>query len=176
VENETLEFKKTEDIKPEGNFVKAICFKPKRAPIICIAIGICLLIPNNTIVRLLGLFFIAMAILVLKYVKDYKVMDIFDKGVMIYGDQENKTACFINFDQIEMWSIKHEDGQDTIIFDLGEKGKIIKESFEADKAYRALYVLIREKEENYIIAQKNKDKPLSIPDALNNIKNTFLKK
>ena len=69
------------DCKPQGNFVKAICFKPKKAPIVCIVLGILMMIPNNLYVRLLGVFFIFMSFVVLKLVRDFKVMDIFDKGI-----------------------------------------------------------------------------------------------
>ena len=168
-----MEFVNIEEVKTEGTFVKAICFKPKTAPIICMIIGVILILLRNIYTIVLGAFFIVMALLVLKLVEDYKVMDIFDKGVMIYGDKENKTACFIPFEQIKMWSIKREDGHDLIEFEL-ESGEIIgRDTFEADKAYRTLYTLVREKEDKYIAAQKNKDRPLSIPDALENIKNLF---
>ena len=168
-----MEFVNIEEIKTEGTFVKAICFKPKTAPIICMIIGVILILLRNIYTIVLGAFFIVMALLVLKLVEDYKVMDIFDKGVMIYGDKENKTACFIPFEQIKMWSIKREDGHDLIEFEL-ESGEIIgRDTFEADKAYRTLCTLVREKEDKYIAAQKNKDRPLSIPDALENIKNLF---
>lgn len=176
VEKEVLRYQKVEDVKTEGSFVKNICFKPKRAPLVCFIIGALLLIPNNLVCRILGLFFILMGIVVIKFVKDYKVMDIFDKGVMLYGDMENKYAYFLKFDDIKMWSVKHEDGHDTITFELHDGNKIIKDTFEVDKAYKVLINLIKEKEEKYIIAQENKDKALSIPDAFNNIKKKYMKK
>ena len=61
-----------EEVKGQGSFVKAVCFKPKKAPIICIILGILLMIPNNMYVRLLGAFFILMALAVLKLVKTEK--------------------------------------------------------------------------------------------------------
>ena len=53
---------------------------------------------------------------------------------------------------------------------------IIKDTFEADQAYKALYSLVKEKDERYLKALKDREKPLSIPDALNNIKRSFKKK
>ena len=163
-------FRNIEEIQTEGNFIKAICFKPKTAPIICIIIGVLLILLRNTLTIVLGAFFIIMALLVLKFVEDYKVFDIFDQGIMIYGDRENKTACFIPLPDIKMWSIKREDGHDAVEFELENGERICRDTFEADKAYRTLCSLIREKEDKYIEAQKNKDRPLSIPNALNNIK------
>ena len=72
------------DCKSQGNFLKAVCFKPKKAPLICLILGVLLMIPNNIYVRLLGVFFIFMSFLVIKLVRDFKVMDIFDKGIMFY--------------------------------------------------------------------------------------------
>lgn len=164
------------DCKPQGNFVKAICFKPKKAPIICIALGILMMIPNNLYVRLLGVFFIFMSFVVLKLVRDFKVMDIFDKGIMFYGDEEARTAYFLPFEQMESWLIKHEDGHDTVEVKMIDGRQIIKDTFEADKAYKALYSLVREKDLKYIEALKNREKSLSIPDAFNNIKRSFRKK
>ncbi|MBQ1566583.1 MAG: hypothetical protein IIZ80_01680 [Erysipelotrichaceae bacterium] len=168
-----MEFVNIEEVNTEGSFVKAICFKPKTAPIICMIIGVLLLVLRNIYTIILGAFFIIMAFLVLKFVEDYKVMDIFDKGIMFYGDKECRSACFIPFEQIRMWSIKREDGHDLVEFELENGEKIGRDTFEADKAYRALYALIKEKEDKYITAEKNKDRPLSIPDALENIKSYF---
>ncbi|MBQ9424853.1 MAG: hypothetical protein IJU42_02810 [Erysipelotrichaceae bacterium] len=165
-----------EECKSKGNFVKAICFKPKKAPIVCLFIGVLLMFPNNMMVRLLGVFFILMALAVMKLVKDFKVMDIFDKGIIVYGDREAKTACFVSFDEIESWLVSHDSGHDTVDLKLKDGSRIIKDTFEADGAYKALYSLIREKDEKYIKAVKDRQKPLSIPDALNNIRNIFFKK
>ncbi|MBO7698102.1 MAG: hypothetical protein J6S38_03580 [Erysipelotrichaceae bacterium] len=168
-----MEFNRVEEVKAQGRFVKAIGFKPKTAPIVCIVIGVLLIAIRNIYTIILGVFFILMALLVLRLVKDYKVMDIFDEGIMVYGDKENKTACFIPFSEIKMWSIRREDGHDAIMLELESGEKLFKDTFEVDKVYRTLYSLIREKEDKYIEAQKNKDRPLSIPDALENIKRSL---
>lgn len=165
-----------EEVKGQGSFVKAVCFKPKKAPIICIILGILLMIPNNMYVRLLGTFFILMALAVLKLVKDFKVMDIFDQGIMYYGDREAKSAIFIPFDEIESWNVDHSGGHDVVEVKLKDGRQIMRDTFEADLAYKALYSLIREKDLKYIQAKKDAEKPLSIPDALNNIKRSFYKK
>ena len=58
-----------EKVKTEGNFAKAVCFKPEVAPIVCGIVGIAMLFINNTIARVLGAFFIVMAGLVMFLVK-----------------------------------------------------------------------------------------------------------
>jgi len=170
-----MKYDAIENIKIDGKFLKAICFKPKIAPFIISIIGILLLLINNILARLLGLFFIVMAIFVLYKVKDFKVLDIFDNGVLIYGDKDNKTGLFINYDDLKQWGINHDNGHDTIEFILNNDEKIIKDTFEANRAYRVLYQLLREKEAKYIRAQKNKELNFNIPDALNNIKNQYKK-
>ncbi len=165
-----------EECRPQGNFVKAVCFKPKKAPVVCLIIGVLLMIPDNMIVRLLGVFFILMALAVLKFVADFKVLDIFDQGIMFYGDREAKTAMFVPFEEVESWLVSHEDGHDTVDVKLVNGDRIIKDTFEADRAYRALYSLVREKDEKYIQALKDREKPLSIPAAMKNIRDSFRKK
>ena len=117
-----------------------------------------------------------MGAFVLVYVKDRKVMDIFDKGVMVYEGRDSARAYWFTFDELEDWEVSHENGHDTIEFLLLSGQRIIKDSFEADRAYRTLYGLVKEKERRYIKAQKDREKPLSIPDALSNIRKSFMKK
>ena len=175
-EKRVYEYIPVEEIKPEGQFLKAVCFKPKRAIYSCLIIGVALMFINNLYARLLGVVFILMSFIVLKLVSDHKVIDIFDKGVMIYGDNENRTACFISYDDIVEWNIRHEDGHDMICFDLKDGSKIIKDSFEVDSAFKTLYGLMKEKESNYIRTQIDKETPLRLSDALANIRRFFLKK
>ena len=165
-----------EEVETKGTFLKAICFKPKMAPIVMIIVGIMMFIPRIFLLALLGMFFIVMSALVLFLVKDYKVLDIFDQGVLIYGDKEAKLACFIPFEDIKMWTVKRDNGHDTAEFTLQDDSVIIKDSFEVDKAYRTLYGLIKEKEEKYMKAQKAREDQLSIPAAMENIRNRFFKK
>ena len=164
------------EVKTEGKFLKAICFKPKTAPIVCIVLGLLMFVPRILMLAILGLFFVVMSLLVLKFVSDYKVIDIFDQGIMIYGDKEAKTARFIPFEDITVWEAKRDNGHDMLEFTLKDEQKIVLNTFEADKAYRTLYGLIKEKEEKYIKAMKDREHALSFPDALDNIRKRFFKK
>ena len=76
---EKLQYLPVTEVKAKGNFLKAIGFKPKLAPILCAIAGIALLLPSNLYARLLGAFIIVLSLAVLALVKDYKVMDIFDR-------------------------------------------------------------------------------------------------
>ena len=174
MEKEELRYLKVEEVKTEGTFLCAVNFKPKMPIIICAVLGLLLLLIDNFICRLLGAFVILFAFFVFKEVNDYKVMDIFDKGVMFYGDKDAKLACFVPFNRISQWNIDRENGHDTVEFTLDDNKVIYKDTFEASKAYRVLYKLIKEKEKNYIRAQKNKY--VTIPEAFENIKRRMKKK
>ena len=52
--------------------------------------------------------------------------------------------------------------------------EFIKNTFEIEKVYKTLSSLIKEKDKNYIRAQKSK--MLSIPEAFENIKKKYLNK
>ena len=101
-------------------------------------------------------------------------MDIFDKGIMVYGDRENKLACFVPFDIIKEWSINRDNGNDSLEVRLMDDSWFLKNTFEIDKVYKTLSSLIKEKDKNYIRQQKNK--MLSIPEAFENIKKKYFNK
>ena len=166
-----MEYKEITEVKADGQFLKAICFKPKKAPVICGIAGLLMLAVPNLPVRILGVFFIAMSFAVLKYVRDFKVMDIFDKGVMIYGDEDARTACFIPFEDIKMWTVKHQDGHDMTGITLQDGSTIVMHSFEADKAYRTLNRLLKEKEERHLQKLEDRKRELSLPASVKNFMN-----
>ena len=170
---EELKYINIEEVKTEGNFIKAINFKPKMPIFIVGAIGIALLFVNHLVARILGAFCILISFFVFKEIEDYKVLDIFDKGIMVYGDKQAKFACFIPFDLIKEWNINRDNGHDTLEIKLEDGRVVYKDSFEISKAYRTLYNLLKEKEKNYIKAQNSK--MLSIPETFENIKKKYKK-
>ena len=174
--NEILEYLPVEEVKAQGRFIKAIGFKPKTAPFIVAAMGIALLIPNLLYSRILGFLMIALAVLVFFKVQDYKVMDIFDKGIMFYGDRDAKYACYLPLEEIEVWRMDREGGHDAVIFELKNGQKIVKDTFEANVVYKTLYPMIKEKEFNYIKMEKARQNQLSIPEAFDNIKKKYFRK
>ena len=164
---ENYVFKPVEEVETQGTFIRAVNFKPVKAPIVCIIIGILLILLRNTVSIVLGLFFIGMSAFVIGLVPDYKVMDLFDKGVEIFDGRDSKDAMFVPYDDIKVWEIKHEDGHDTIEFELVTGQMIIKDTFQADRAYKCLNEYIKEKQEKYIKAQEHKH--ISLGDSLRNI-------
>ena len=153
------------DCKCDGKLVKAIRFKPKKAQYIITFIGILLMIPNNLFSRLLGAFCILIALAVIMYVKDRNVLDIYDEGILFYGDREGKTAAFVRYEEMENWNVNHDGGHDTVEITLNDGRFLSFDTFEADEAYRTLYNLQREKDVKYIRQQKDRERPLSLRDV-----------
>ena len=166
----TIEYLNIDEVKPEGRLVIRIGFKPKKAPITIGLIGILMLIPNNLILRIMGLFFIAMACGVLFFVKDYKVMDIYDQGILVYEDYKEEKACFIGYDEIECWEVVHDGGYDSAKFQLYDGTVFFKNTFEVNKVFKTLNIIMKEKEAHYIRSKQQDDTVLSIPKAFDNIK------
>jgi len=173
---EELRYKKREDIEPIGQFEKAITFKPHLASIICLITGILLMFVNSVGVRILAGFFILMALLVIILIKDYKVMDIFSHGVIVYNNRACKLCCFISYEDISIWEVKYDRGQNKIIFQMNDNSIVERVSFQADKARKIFMKYMKEKELKYIKAKRSNEKPLNIPETFKNIKDKFLNK
>jgi len=173
---EELRYQKREEIEPLGQFEKAITFKPRLAPIVCLVTGIALMFVNNVGVRVLAGFFILMALLVLILVKDYKVMDIFSHGVIVYNNRACELCCFIPYEDISVWEVKYDRGQNKIIFQMNDASVVVRISFQADKARRIFMKYMKEKELKYIQAKRSNEKGFNIPETFQVIKEKFLNK
>ncbi len=173
--NNQLEYLPFEEVKTEGSLYKVVNYKPNFAIATCIIIGIALLLVNSIIARILGLFFIAMAALSYYVIADRKVMDIFTEGIEFYGDEKAQTAAFVRFDDIASWTIKKDRGSASVIT-LNDGRQIIRDTFQANKIYRTLDKFIPDKEENRIRQLEQRKKPLSLKDAIENLRSRFTKK
>lgn len=168
---EELKYQKIEDIKVDSKLVKSVNFKPKAAPIICGLVGFGILFINNILARILGVFFIVMAGLVLYLVQDKKTIDVYEKGCVIYNSKDNSLAYYLDFENVKEWDVSHDNGHDTIVFKLIDDNKALVDTFESNKAYDALQKVIPDK--NYLVMQAKRNKEMNINpvDALKNIMN-----
>ena len=173
--NEIL-YKPVTEVVTEGQFVKNIGFKPKAAPYVCLAMGVGLLLVSNLLIRLMGIFFILMSVTVFALVKDYRVMDIYDKGILIYGDREGKMAYFLKFEDIVSWKSIRDDGHDILEFVTADHQKINKHSFQTNAAFSVINSLIPEKEERYLQKLKDREQPFDVSGSIEKIRNRFFKK
>ncbi|MDO4941126.1 MAG: hypothetical protein Q4E33_05500 [Erysipelotrichaceae bacterium] len=154
MEQEQLSYILVKDFIPTGSFDSTIGFKPKIAPVVCLIVGAAMLIPNNLFVRILGLFFVVMAALVMYVMKDKKVADVYSDGVLIYNSKNQDYAYFLNYNDVKMWKVDHEEGHDTIVFTLNSLYRTGFDTFQSNKAYRALEKYIGDKDEKLIRAQE----------------------
>lgn len=150
-------YQKIEDINITSKHIKTIMFKPTYPTIICLLIGVALLFINNWLVRILGIFFVIMAFLVYKFVKDRKVCDIYESGCLIYNSSDQNLVYFIDYNNIKEWEVSHDNGHDSIIFTFNDGNRTLFDTFQVNAAYAALDSVIHDKEKRVVQAKKNKE-------------------
>lgn len=167
----TIEYKKITDIEIYGKLEKQIGYKPFGAIIVGIVAGIGLIALRNVSAIILGCFFLIIGLVTLFLTKDYKTMDIYDTGVLIYNSDDLNLAIFLPYDEIEQWTIKRDNGaNEAIYFRLYDGKEIYKNTFQSAKAFRCLRDYISDKEKMNLKGKQVSSK-ISSP-----FKNIFKKK
>ena len=166
---EELRYQKLEEIKVDSKLIASVAFKPIKSPIIIGIAGIAALFINNIWLRVLGIFFVAIALFVFLYVGDKKTIDIYETGSVIYNTKNSELAYWLDFENVEEWDITHESGHDTVVFTLLDKNRAVVETFQTNKIYSALEKIIPEKNHIAIMAKKNKEMNISPVDAIRNL-------
>lgn len=167
--SEELKYQNINEIKVDSKLVSNIAFKPLYPPIIISIVGIAMLFVNVLVIRILAVFFIAMALFVLFFVNDKKTIDIYEKGCVIYHPNNKGLAYYLDFSQVEEWDILHESGHDTIEFTLLDKNRAVVDTFQSNKAYSALDKAIPDKYHLVVLKKRNKDLNVSPIDAVRNL-------
>ncbi|MBR0473386.1 MAG: hypothetical protein IJJ19_00130 [Erysipelotrichaceae bacterium] len=156
-----------------GNLVKSIMFKNNISAYIIMVCGAFLFLLRNIWGYLLGVFSIGIALFVLLKVKDHKVMDIYDDAIVMYADDEGKTAAKISFDEIIEWTIQNNaSGVDAVMLKLKSGEVIYKNTFQVSKCYDTLMKFISERESRVIQMEKNRQKEFNLKE---NVKKWFNK-
>ena len=166
---EELRYQKLEEIKVDSKLIASVAFKPIKSPIIIGIAGIAALFINNIWLKVLGIFFVAIALFVFLYVGDKKTIDIYETGSVIYNTKNSELAYWLDFENVEEWDITHESGHDTVVFTLLDKNRAVVETFQTNKIYSALEKIIPEKNHIAIMAKKNKEMNISPVDAIRNL-------
>ena len=166
---EELRYQKLEEIKVDSKLIASVAFKPIKSPIIIGIVGIVALFINNIWLKVLGIFFVAIALFVFLYVGDKKTIDIYETGSVIYNTKNSELAYWLDFENVEEWDITHESGHDTVVFTLLDKNRAVVETFQTNKIYSALEKIIPEKNHIAIMAKKNKEMNISPVDAIRNL-------
>lgn len=175
-----IRYQPLQNVKKEGQIDRIILFKPVLAPFVILIVGIGLIalsfkVENKITLIILGSFFILMALVVIFFVKDKKVCDIYSKGVLLYNPNDSNYAWFLKYDDVKEWEVSHPEGHDFVVFTLKDLNKIGFDTFQANKAYKTLYKYIPEKEAKTIKAEKARKKPLQFNNWLKDRINSFKK-
>ncbi|NLZ75092.1 MAG: hypothetical protein GX914_01155 [Erysipelotrichia bacterium] len=172
-----IEYVDIAELKPEGKLIKAIGFKSKLSETIALMVGIALCATLNIYAIILGLFFIVLSVVVMVLVKDYKTIDIYEKGVIIYNSNDVTKAAYIPYKDLQEWGGKYSEygSSEAIMFKLKDGETIYKNTFLANRAYIYLNRLLSEKESKAIAAEKRKNQPLTHP-IIEKLKKKLMKK
>ncbi len=172
-----LEFVNVEELKPEGKLIKKIGFKSKFSEVLFFIIGAALCFTFNTYAIILGLFLISIALAVFVLVKDYKTLDIYEKGVVVYDTKDVTKGLYIPYDDLQEWTGKYSEygSPEAIMFKLKSGQQIYKNTFLANTAFLRLNKLIGEKESKAIAAEKRRNQPLTHP-IIEKLKNKLMRK
>ena len=146
MEENKEKYQNEKEVLRDGQMVVTINYKPKTAYMITILVSVALCLSFNWILVAFGVFVLALSCFVLFYVKDHKVMDIYDYYVLIYN-LDNDMVRRINYEEVTEWTCKHgETGADAIMLKLVDEEVIYKDTFHTGKAYRAFNKIMPEKE------------------------------
>ena len=174
-----MEYKyvKATDIKVDSALIGIVSFKQKVAPIICFIFGIAIMFVASIWAKILGTFFVIMAMFVFRFVEDKRTIDVYQNGVVIYNAKDNDLAFYLPFDDVKQWKASREGGHDSIIFELNNGQKTGVDTFQLDKAYEYLIKACPKKEEREVQREKNKKMKFANPlETLKNLGQKFSKK
>lgn len=166
---EELKYQDIKSIKVDSKLIDSGAFKPIKSSIVIVIVGVALMLVNEFLVRALGVFFIAIALFVMFFVKDKKTIDVYEKGCVIYNSKDQNLAYYLDFEDIEEWDITHESGHDTVIFTLLDGNRAVVDTFQTNKIYAALEKAVPKKSHIAVLEKKNKEMNASPIDALRNL-------
>jgi len=146
----------------EGNLLATINYLPQTAFIICGILGVLLCVTWLWGLVILGIFIIVLTIFVKIYVKDYKVVDVYDTNLIIYALDSDEVRR-VDFDSVTEWTCKKgTSGADSLMFKLSDGEVIYKDTFMIGKAYRVINKLMPDKESQAIRDRENAKKKLKL--------------
>lgn len=128
--------------------VKSFMFKPVLAIWTMFALGLVLLL---TPLWPLGIVILLLVTVVLFFIPNRKVMDIYDEGILIYNRNDADLAQDIRFDNIKEWKIQTgKSSSILLILWLENDDYAYSEVNSGSKLVRILNNIIPEKEANYM--------------------------
>ena len=145
------EYVELSSLELTGNHICDINYKPNSTLIgafVFVALMVVLTIWTKSIYGvILGVFVLAYAVFVTKTVKDYRTLSIYDTFVLISELDNSNKVRKINYDDIEEWTCKNNEGKaNCVMFKLKDGEVIYKDTFQFGKAFAELNKLMPAKE------------------------------
>ncbi len=169
---------KPEEIEITGKLIASIGFKLLTASYVMIAAGIgVIVLSRNFWGIVLGIIPIALGVMAIIRIKDYKTMDIYDDSIVIYTDPSWEKAVKIPYDDIEQWSSESQaNAADAIMLVLKNGLTVYKNTFQIEKATKALLENLEKKEKKFINQQKVREENAKFIENSKTAIKKFLKK
>ena len=130
-----------------GKHICDINYKPNSTLIGAFIFAAIMIITMNIYCIIIGVFVLAYAAFVTKTVNDYRTLSIYDTFVLISELDNSNNVRKINYDDIEEWTCKNNDGKaNCVMFKLKDGEVIYKDTFQFGKAFAELNKLMPAKE------------------------------
>lgn len=130
-----------------GKHISDIHYKPKTTLMVAYVFAALMLITMNIYCIILSVFVLIYALFVTKTVEDYLTLSIYDTYVLVSELDNPEKVRKINYEDIEEWTCKNNEGKaNCIMFKLIDGEVIYKDTFQFNKAFNELNKLIPEKE------------------------------
>lgn len=167
-----FDYVNSDSIELKGHLDRKIHYRSNFSIWSCLIAGIAIMLIPGWISKILGLFFVLMALGVYFYVPDRPTLDIYDDGVVVYHSDQLDLAMFLPYENIVEFEGNNNNGAETIRFLMDNQQVIIKETFNTGDALRGLRKYIQPKEAREIKRKEFEEKSAS----MNPFKKWFKKK
>lgn len=141
------EYVELSSIELTGNHICDINYKPNSTLIGAFIFAALMIITMNIYCIIIGVFVLVYAVFVTKTVNDYRTLSIYDTFVLISELDNSDKVRKINYDDVEEWTCKNNEGKaNCVMFKLKDGEVIYKDTFQFGKAFNELNKLMPTKE------------------------------
>lgn len=141
------EYVELSSLELTGNHICDINYKPNRTLIGAFVFAALMVITMNIYCVIIGVFVLIYAVFVYKTVEDYRTLSIYDTYVLITELDNPEKVRKINYDDVEEWTCKNNEGKaNCVFFKLKDGEMIYKDTFQFNQAYNELNKIMPEKE------------------------------
>lgn len=151
---DNYEYVKVESLNLTGKLEKKVHYRSNISIAVCALFGIAILFAPSIIAKILGVFFIIMAIVVVALVKDVPTLDVYDDGVLVYYTKDQSMGVFLPFDKMVEFEGKNDNGAEAIKFVMDNEQIIFKDTFNTGDALRAIRKNAQDKEKREILKKE----------------------